>query len=131
MDSYALGDLAYTLGISHGRLHRALEDARVCHRLYLALVRKALDMGFQGIKKNIKNGNEIFMPKKKPKGGELTPAEKEENKIISSIRITVEHAIGGLKRFRCLTDLYRNKNGIDDKFISICAGLWNFHLQPV
>lgn len=44
VDSYALGDLAYTLGISHSRLHRALEDARVCHRLYLALVRKALDM---------------------------------------------------------------------------------------
>ncbi len=44
VDSYALGELAYALGISHGRLHRALEDARVCHRLYLALVHKALDL---------------------------------------------------------------------------------------
>lgn len=89
-----------------------------------------VDKGYEGIKKLIKNGNQVLLPKKKPKNGELTPEEKEENKIISSIRITVEHAIGGLKRFRCLTDLYRNKNGIDDKFIAICAGLWNFHLQP-
>ena len=89
-----------------------------------------VDKGYDGIKKIIKNRNKIFMPKKKPKGGELTLKEKEENKIISSIRIVVEHSIGGLKRFRCLTDLYRNKNGIDDKFITICAGLWNFHLQP-
>jgi hypothetical protein len=88
-----------------------------------------VDKGYEGIKKLIKNGNTVFMPKKKPKNGELTPEEKEENKIISSIRITVEHAIGGLKRFRCLTDLYRNKKGIDDKLIAICAGLWNFHLQ--
>jgi len=89
-----------------------------------------LDKGYEGIKKLIKNGNKVFMPKKKPKGGELTEDEKEENQIISSIRMVVEHSICGLKRFRCLSDIYRNKNGIDDKFISICAGLWNFHLQP-
>ena len=46
--------------------------------------------------------------KKKPKGKELTTAEKQENKQISEIRIKVEHAIGGMKkccivkeRFRC------------------------------
>lgn len=89
-----------------------------------------VDKGYEGINKLIKNGNTVFMPKKKPKGGELTPEEKEENRVISSIRMVVEHAIGGMKRYRCLTDVYRNKNGIDDKFITICAGLWNFHLQP-
>ena len=88
----------------------------------------SVDMRFMGIDKLIKNGNKVFMPKKKPKCGELTPKEKEENKFISSIRIVVEHAIGGIKRFRCLTDVYRSKNGLYDKFITICAGLWNFHL---
>jgi hypothetical protein len=51
------------------------------------------------------------------KGEKLTDEEKEENKVISSIRMVVEHAICGLKRFSCLTDLYSNKNSIDDKFI--------------
>lgn len=88
-----------------------------------------VDKGYEGIEKLLKNDNKVFMPKKKPKGKELTFEEKEENKVISSIRIVVEHAICGIKRYRCLTDIYRNKKGIDDKFISICAGLWNFHLK--
>ncbi len=83
------------------------------------------DTGYQGI---AKNKNNIMMPKKKPKGKKLTPKEKEENRTISGIRIVVENAIGGLKRFRCLTDVYRNKNGVDDMFIYLNAGLWNFHL---
>ena len=69
------------------------------------------------------------MPKKKPKGKSLTTQEKEENRVISGIRIVVEQAIGGIKRFRCLTDVYRNKRGQDDKFMLACAGLWNFHLR--
>jgi hypothetical protein len=52
-----------------------------------------VDKGYEGIKKIIKNGNKVFMPKKKPKGGKLTEEEKEDNKIISSIRMVVEHAI--------------------------------------
>ncbi len=86
------------------------------------------DTGFQGIKKTLKNNNNVMIPKKKPKGGSLTSKEKEENKTISSIRIVVENAICGLKRFRCLTDVYRNKNGVDDMFVCLSAGLWNFHL---
>jgi hypothetical protein len=87
------------------------------------------DMGFQGIQKCLKNGNEIFMPKKKPRGKQLTPEEKLENKVISSLRMPVEHSINGIKRFGCLSQVYRNKNGIDDKFIFVCVGLWNFHLM--
>ena len=86
------------------------------------------DTGFQGIRKELKNNNDVMMPKKKPRKGSLTTEEKQENKAISSIRIVVEHAICGLKRFRCLTDVYRNKNGVDDMFIFLSAGLWNFHL---
>ncbi|WP_106829810.1 transposase family protein [Parabacteroides pacaensis] len=38
------------------------------------------------------------MPKKKPKGRELTSEEKLEDKRISRIRIKVEHAIGRVKK---------------------------------
>lgn len=88
-----------------------------------------VDTGFQGIKDVVKNPNMIFMPKKKPKGGKLTTDEKETNSIISSIRIKVEHAIGGIKRFNCLASTYRNKKGQDDKFIYLASGLWNYHLR--
>ena len=41
-----------------------------------------------------------MMPKKKPKEKELTDIEKIQNKAINSVRVVVEHAIGGIKRFR-------------------------------
>lgn len=84
------------------------------------------DTGFQGIQKQHKN---VLMPKKKPKGRCLTVDEKQENKIISSIRIVVENAVAGIKRYNCLTNTFRNKNGSDDMMMNICSGLWNFHLE--
>ena len=41
--------------------------------------------------------------KKKPKGKELSPQEKENNKIISSLRVVNEHTIGGIKRIGAVT----------------------------
>ena len=43
-------------------------------------------------------GTTIFQPKKKPRGAELTTDEKAQNRLISSVRIRVEHAIDGVKR---------------------------------
>lgn len=59
----------------------------------------------------------------------VTNNEKSENRAISSIRIKVEHAISGLKRFAAVSDILRSKKGQDDKFMLVAAGLWNFHLQ--
>jgi len=84
------------------------------------------DTGFIGSDKDHKN---IFIPKKKPQGRELTYDEKETNKIISSYRVIVEHAIGGIKRYRCIAERLRNhKPFIDDTLLLLCAGLWNYHL---
>ena len=84
------------------------------------------DTGFQGADKDHKN---ILIPKKKPRGRGLTADEKETNKIISSYRVIVEHAIGGIKRYRCMSEKLRNhKPFIDDTFLLLSAGLWNYHL---
>lgn len=84
------------------------------------------DTGFQGSDKDHPN---IFIPKKKPKGRELTYDEKETNKIISSYRVIVEHAIGGIKRYRCIAERLRNRKPfIDDTLLLLSAGLWNYHL---
>ncbi|MHB8562257.1 MAG: transposase [Thermoplasmataceae archaeon] len=71
----------------------------------------------------------LLRPKKKPKGRNLTYDERETNKIISSYRILVEHAIGGIKRYQAVTQVYRNrKKYFDDTLILLSAGLWNYHL---
>jgi hypothetical protein len=85
------------------------------------------DMGFQGF---ILNGITIIQPKKKPRGGELTPPEKAHNRVISSISIRIEHAIGGVKRYRMVMDKrHLLKDGIRDTIMETCGGLHNFRLQ--
>jgi DDE superfamily endonuclease len=85
------------------------------------------DMGCQGF---ILNGITIVQPKKKPPGSELTPPEKATNRRISSIRIRIEHAIGGVKRSRIVKDKIRLfKDGIRDTIMETCCGLHNFRLQ--
>ena len=85
------------------------------------------DKGFIGI--NDLSSHKTFVPKKKPKNGFLTPEEKEDNSLISSIRIKVEHAIGGVKRLGVATNIFRGRFGSDDRFTFLSAALWNFHLQ--
>jgi len=72
----------------------------------------------------------LFLPKKKPKGRNLTEDEKLTNKIISSYRVIAEHAIGGMKRYQAVTQVYRNRRKyFDDTLILLAAGLWNYHLS--
>jgi len=45
------------------------------------------------------------------------------------VRVLVEHAICGVKRFRITTDVFRNRlKESEDKAMLISCGLWNYHL---
>lgn len=82
------------------------------------------DLGYEGLEME---GVVIHQPKKKPRGGELTQGEKESNRAISSVRVTAEHVIGGVKRCRILKDVYRNfKEEFEDLVIDVASGLHNF-----
>lgn len=111
----------------HGKIHdKKMSDKNMLASHIPEEVSLLVDTGFQGIQKI---HNNTLMPKKKPRGGFLTQAEKEMNRLISSTRIVVEHAIGGMKRFGAASNLFRNKKGIDDSFMNVCAGLWNLELE--
>ena len=86
------------------------------------------DLGFLGIASDYVLKT-LSIPHKKPRNSELTEKQKNENKVVSSERIIVEHSIGGLKRYRVLSDRLRI-HAIDfyDKILGVCAGLWNFYL---
>ena len=85
------------------------------------------DTGFQGLSKDHLN---TIMPLKATKYHRLTEEERESNRLISGIRVLSEHAIAGIKRFRSTTDVYRNRvPNLDDTFMLLSAGLWNYHLQ--
>lgn len=85
------------------------------------------DTGFQGYA--VANVT-MIQPMKKPRGKELTPEQKENNRRISSLRIRVEHAIGGVKRYRIVKDRVRaRKDNFRDRVMETCCGLHNFRLN--
>jgi hypothetical protein len=92
-----------------------------------------VDLGYQGIKKDY--GGKIEIPYKKPRKSKanpepkLTEEQKAKNRNLSKIRIFIENAIGGMKRYNILNHPFRNrKNGFIDDVIVLCAGLWNMIL---
>lgn len=69
------------------------------------------------------------LPQKKPQGMELTDRQKQANKQKAQKRIWVEHSIGGMKRYRMLSDRLRiHTVEFYNQVLSVCAGLWNFSL---
>lgn len=94
-----------------------------------------VDLGYQGILTDYV-GEDIHLPHKKPRKSKknpetsLTDEQKLENQALSKIRIFVENAIGGLKRYNILVHRFRNhRKSFEDEVIGIAAGLWNFNLN--
>lgn len=72
-------------------------------------------------------GAHVHQPKKKPRGGKLSAEDKEANRLISSIRVVIEHIIAGVKRCRIVKDVFRNtKEGFDDLAMELACGLHNY-----
>ena len=87
-----------------------------------------VDSGFQGLQKQYEN---IHLPHRKPKGCELSSAQKEGNRLLSSTRVVCENAFAGVKRYAAVSQVYRNLQvDFDDHLMLTCAGLWNFYLEP-
>ena len=85
------------------------------------------DMEFQGF---IVTSIHIRQPTKKPRGGELTPELKEENRRIASEKMRIEHAICSVKRCRIVKDKIRYwRDSIRDMVMDIACGLHNFRLR--
>jgi hypothetical protein len=90
--------------------------------------RVRVDLGFLGFEKDYVC-KELLLPHKKKKKQELSPEQKQENKLLARERITIEHAIGGLKRYRILSDRLRVQDvKLYNVILGVCAGLWNFYL---
>lgn len=118
--------IVLTLTTSGRRHDKKLTDKACLVRAIPDEVTIWSDTGFAGIEHTHPN---TVMPKKRTKKRSLTEGERQENKLISSIRVIAEHAIGGVKRMRSVLDVYRNHiANQDDVFMLLSAGIWNYHL---
>ena len=101
---------------------------------WFAALSVLVDLGYLGIRTDY-TGAEILVPHKKPRKSQrnpqptLTPAQKADNRAISKLRVAIEQAIAGIKRYNILVHRFRNRRpAFHDDVIALCAGLWNFAL---
>lgn len=88
-----------------------------------------LDLGFLGVPKEHPHLR-IKIPEKKPKGKPLSPEAKARHREKARRRVLVEHARGGVKRFRAVADVFRNNlEDYADRMMVVACGLWNLHVE--
>ena len=110
------------LAFANGKKHdfRLFKDSRVHVRAETLL---EADTGYQGLAQLHINS---LLPKKRSKNHPLTKQQRKDNHEISSKRIFVEHAIRFVKRFRILSERYRNRRKRFALRFSLIAGICNF-----
>jgi hypothetical protein len=83
------------------------------------------DTGYQGIQNIHQNSN---TPYKKKRNTPLSKEEKLYNHKLASKRIFVEHVIGRLKRFKVISERYRNRRRRFGLRFNLIAGIYNWEL---
>ncbi len=67
-----------------------------------------MDKGYVGVDKHYPDVP-VVLPFRKPRGGELSEAQKAHNREVASCRIVVEHTMAQLNRFTVLRQVFRGK----------------------
>ncbi len=84
------------------------------------------DNGYQGISEYHYNS---YVPKKKPKNGELSALEKEYNCELAKERIGIEHVNRRLKIFKVFSERYRNRRKRYGLRSNLLAAIYNYELD--
>lgn len=120
------GKVIYLSPTVVGKTHdkKAADEAAIVYPVNATLDK---DTGFQGYEPV---GVHTRQPKQKPKNKELSVAERMLNRIISGVRVVVEHVIAGVKRCRIVKDVLRlTIPGASDLVMEIACGLHNLRVD--
>lgn len=83
------------------------------------------DSGYQGINAHHARS---YVPRKKPKNGELGELERQYNRALSRERIGIEHVNRRLKVFKILSERYRNRRRRYGLRCNLLAAIYNYEL---
>ena len=110
---------------SHGKRHdfRLFKESGV--RAKPTVIFKT-DTGYLGIKKIHANST---LPIKRRRKQKLTKEEKRFNRQVSSDRVLNENIIGFIKRFKIVSDKYRNRRKRFGLRFNLIAGIANFEIS--
>ena len=87
-----------------------------------------VDLGYLGIEKDFPEQLSA-LPYKKKRNQDLSDEEKEYNKIHSRKRMVVEHTICKLKKYRIMSDTFRNRLRKYNRILDIVTGLVNYRMM--
>ena len=109
---------------SNGKCHdfRLFKESKVFINKNIKLL---ADTGFQGI--TYIHGNSQT-PEKNSKNSPLTKTQKLNNRKISILRIYVEHSISFIKRFKILSERYRNRRKRFSLRFNLISSFCNYDL---
>jgi len=110
--------------ISNGKCH----DFKVFKKSGVKIfesIKALTDTGYLGLQKIHSNTS---MPKKKSKKRPLTRKDKLTNRELSRKRVLNEHVIGKIKRFKIISDKYRNRRKRFGLRFNLIAGIYNHEL---
>jgi hypothetical protein len=84
-----------------------------------------VDLGYLGVEKDFPDQLSA-LPYRKKRNQDLSQEEKEYNKIHSRKRIVIEHTICRLKKYRIMSDTFRNRLRKYNRISDIVTGLVNY-----
>lgn len=73
--------------------------------------------------------NKAELPKKKTKKTPLTKDDKKKNRELASERVANENVIGMIKRFKIISDKYRNRRKRFGLRFNLISAIYNIELQ--
>lgn len=110
---------------ANGKRHdfRLFKESKT--KIYSA-VKVITDTGYQGIQ-NLHAKSEL--PKKKTKKNPLTKDDKKKNRELASERVANENVIGMIKRFKIISDKYRNRRKRFGLRFNLISAIYNMELR--
>ena len=84
------------------------------------------DLGYLGVEKDFPEQLSSLPKRKKRNQGEIYKEEKETNKNHSKKRIIIEHTISRVKKYRIMSEVFRNKLRKYYKVSDVVSGLVNY-----
>lgn len=116
------GKVLYLSATVEGSLH----DKALADEMELEFAQEQallLDLGFLGYKTE---EAQLCLPVKKPPKGVLTDFDRMYNRLLASLRVSVEHTVAGVKRIRITKEKIRLQGDqVRDKVMLIACGLHN------
>jgi hypothetical protein len=122
------GLIIHKSGCKKGRRHD-YDIYKKNHSVTPKQVLNVFDLGYLGVEKDFPEQLSSLPKRKKRNQGELSQQEKETNKSHSKRRIVIEHTICRVKKYRIMSDVFRNKLRKYDKISDIVSSLVNYRVM--